>query len=134
MPKPRRVVFKFRFWVLCAGLLFVFFIPVFRAQNGQAVAQQAQLEQLRKELYTEATRGDRLRDQIRVSETDSFREREARRNYGYVRPGVIRFVAEEMLTDDAGAFAVYSGGEQDVPEDSPTDYEETLDKDWSNFN
>jgi len=98
--------------------MLVIFIPIFRGQNMQAAQQQEQLIQLQEEAYTEALRGDRLREQIRTAETAGFREREARRRYGYVRPGVIRFVAEE-------ASLTYA--------DVPMDPEEELDKDWTNF-
>jgi len=119
MPKPgNRVQFQFRFWLICAGLMLVIFIPIFRGQNAQALRQQEELTQLQDEMRVEAMRGDRLRDQIRTAETPGFREREARRRYGYVRPGVIRFVAEEAALDYA---------------DIPIDSEETLDKDWSSF-
>ena len=119
MPKPgKRVEFQLRFWFICAGLMLVIFIPIFRGQNMQAAQQQEQLIQLQEEAYTEALRGDRLREQIRTAGTAGFREREARRRYGYVRPGVIRFVAEE-------ASLTYA--------DVPMDPEEELDKDWTNF-
>ena len=119
MPKPgNRVQFQLRFWFICAGLMLVIFIPIFRGQNTQALRQQEQLSQLQEEAYAEAMRGDRLRDQLRTAETAGFREREARRRFGYARPGVMRFVAEE------GAL-----GYTDIRVDPV----ETLDKDWANF-
>jgi len=98
--------------------MLVIFIPIVRGQNAQALRQQEQLSQLQEEMQAEAMRSDRLRDQIRTAETSGFREREARRRYGYARPGVIRFVAEE------GTLA-YT--------DVPIGADETLDKDWANF-
>jgi len=101
--------------------MLVIFIPIFRGQNALALRQQEQLNQLRIEVYNEAMRSDRLRDQIRTAETLAFREREARRRYGYVRPGVIRFVAEAPSAEWPQAV------------NAPADSAETLDKDWANF-
>jgi len=101
----------------------IVFVPIFYGQNAQALRQQEQLDQLQAEAYAEAMRSDRLRDQIRTAETPGFREREARRRYGFVRPGVIRFVAEEGLL-------AYPAEE---PAAVPLDPDEELDKDWANF-
>ncbi|MCL2544470.1 MAG: hypothetical protein FWE77_00980 [Clostridia bacterium] len=112
--------------------MLVVFLSIFHGQNAQALRQQEQLSQLQTEAYAETMRGDRLRDQIRMAETMGFREREARRRYGYVRPGVIRFVAEEGLP----AHPAEQGPPIYVGEQPPADFfdpEEELDKDWANF-
>ena len=133
MPNPaKRVMFRLRFLFICAGLMLVVFLSIFHGQNAQALRQQEQLSQLQTEAYAETMRGDRLRDQIRMAETMGFREREARRRYGYVRPGVIRFVAEEGLP----AHPAEQGPPIYVGEQPPADFfdpEEELDKDWANF-
>lgn len=129
MPKPRtRVVFQLRFWLICAGLLFIVFIPIFRSQDFQAQRQREELNKLWQESYDETMRGERLKEQLKYAETDSFRAREARRRYGYVMPGVIRFVAEEVLgTNAVGAVGMEWGAPQ-APQTV-----EAQDEDWSNF-
>ena len=85
--------------------------------------QQEQLEQLQAEATIEAMREERLKDQLRAADSAGFREREARRRFGYVRPGTRRFVADEP-------WAGYPGVE---PAFAPVDPNEALDKDWGNF-
>jgi cell division protein FtsB len=107
-------MFQLRFWLLCAGLMVMVFVPIFRGPESRARLQQERLDQLRQEVSREAMQGDRLRNRIKMAEKNDYREREARRLYGYVRPGVIRFVAEGAGND---------------PFVSP----EILDKDWAHF-
>jgi len=123
MSQPKgRVVFRFRFLVICAALLVVIFIPVFRSQDSHARQQRQQLESLQEENYTEVMREAKLRDQLKLTETDGFREREARRRYGYGMPGVMRFVAAEGTNEAPVAGEAPAAGDEPV-----------LDKDWSNF-
>lgn len=131
MPKQRgRFVFHLRFWVICAGLLFVIFLPFFRTQDHQAQKQREQLAALQQEQYKETLRGEHLKDQIENSETDSFREREARRRYGYVMPGVIRFTTEGSLpAPEQDAVAVFAAPEVGGAPQAG----EPADKDWANF-
>ncbi len=131
MPKQRgRFVFHLRFWVICAALLFVIFLPLFRAQEHQAQKQREQLAALQQEQYEGILHSERLKNQIENAETDSFREREARRRYGYVMPGIIRFTAEgAVAAPEQDAVAVFA-----APEDAAPQTGETTDKDWANFN
>jgi len=100
VPKQgKRVEFRLRFLFLCAALMLAASVLMFRGQDAQVLRLQDQLAQLQAEEYAEGLRGDRLRDQIQLSETAGFREREARRRFGYVRSGITRFVAEEPLAD-----------------------------------
>jgi len=100
MPKQgNRVEFRLRFLFICAALMLVASVFLFRGQEAQTLRLQDQLAQLQAEEYAEGLRGDRLRDQIQMSETAGFREREARRRFGYVRSEVTRFVAESPSTD-----------------------------------
>ena len=104
MPKKgNRVEFRLRFWFICAALMLVASVFLFRGQDARVLRLQEQLAQLQAEEHAEGLRGDRLRDQIQTSETAGFREREARRRFGYVRSNVTRFVAEAPSMDSPDA-------------------------------
>lgn len=146
MPKvKRRIVFRLRFWVLCAAVLLVIFVPIYNTQNRLAEEKKQQLEALQQQQYQEAMRGDELRRQLEYSDTDAFRAREARRSYGYVLPGSIRYIAEESFgAPDVQAVPVLAvQGETMQPNGASTTdtqgavpsatQEPVLDKDWGNF-
>lgn len=138
MPKiKRRVVFRLRFWVLCAALLFIIFVPIYNSQNRLAEEKKQQLEELQQQQYQEAMRGDELRRQLEYSDTDAFRAREARRSYGYVLPGSIRYVAEDSFgAPDVQAVPVMAVQEETMQPDGAVPsatQQPALDKDWGNF-
>lgn len=124
MPKQgRRVEFQLRFWFICAALMLIATVVVFRGQDAKAQRLQEQLTQLQEEEYAEGLRGDRLRGQIQMSETAGSRERDGRRRFGYVRPGVTRFVAENPPMD-------FPDGE---PLDASLDSVLSVSNDWASF-
>jgi cell division protein FtsB len=132
MPDQRQpLTFRPRFLLICAAAMVAIFIPIFRSQDGEAQSQQAKLWTLQNEQYAEVTRGEAIKDQLQKAETNAFREREARRRYGYAMPGSIRFVLEDLqlplpLEELRPVFEV-------LPESAPA-AEEAEEKDWSNFN
>lgn len=146
MPKvKRRIAFRLRFWVLCVAVLFAIFVPIYNTQNRLAEEKKQQLEALQQQQYQEAMRGDELRRQLEYSDTDAFRAREARRSYGYVLPGSIRYVVEESFgvhdVQAVPALAVQGEAVQlDGANTAATQgtvpnatQEPALDKDWGNF-
>ncbi len=147
MPNPKgRVVFQFRFWVLCAVLLVVIFLPIFSKQNGQLASQQGALAELQQQVYEETMRGERLKQQLVNSETDGFREREARQRYGYVMPGVVRFMAEQSQLPSAEQVdtnSVDMPSQENPSQENPSQADSgqgalieatpAPDKDWGNF-
>ena len=140
MPKKaNRVEFRLRFGLICAALMCVAFIALFRGQDASALRQQKQLAELQEEAYAEGLRGDRLRNQLQAAETAGFREREARRRFGYVRKGVIRFVADgpSMNSPDEEPSGVPfdSGEAAESLEMMETTVEtiEVTDKDWASL-
>ncbi len=125
MQKPRgRFQFQLRFWIICWCLMVVTFVSMFSSLDIKARQQQEQLDKLQQVSYAETVRSERLKAQLLSAETDSFREREARRRYGYVRPGTIRFIF------DPGTVDTQPVRSEVEPETTETIQTQT---DWSNF-
>ena len=99
MPKQaKRARLPLRFWVIGSIVIILLFVPALRRQQDTLTAQQQEIRDLQQQNYEESMRSDQIRAQIAAAGTDRFIEQEARRRYGYMMPGEIRFEMDNLPT------------------------------------
>lgn len=95
--RQRRLVLRPRFWLLTLIPAFIIFYTTYQSRTKRIDEQAQLLQSLNQQVYDASMEEVALQNQLSQVGTDPYIEQQARREYGYLKPGEIRFVVDNLL-------------------------------------
>ncbi|HIQ64036.1 MAG: septum formation initiator family protein [Christensenellales bacterium] len=99
----RQVTVRPKFLLVVLLPLALIFLIAAVVQRGQISRLRTELEEVRVEVQDAYSQMEELERRLSFTETDEYIEQEARRRFGLINPGEVRFVIEEGTPDASAA-------------------------------
>lgn len=99
----RQVTVRPKFLLVVLLPLALIFLIAAVVQRGQISHLRTELEEVRVEVQDAYSQMEELERRLSFTETDEYIEQEARRRFGLINPGEVRFVIEEGTPDASAA-------------------------------